>query len=196
MKTHNICFIGQTGFGKSSLVNALFGTHFNTDPLVSCTKELYTVTTIHHSSKGDKLVSIYDTPGIGEFSSNSLYQIYYNLAVSKADHIVLVVTLDRTDATSQDLLESVLPYVKNKKVKFTIAINRIDSKGVASVDDYSQWDDETNSPTASCLKHIAERRETLMVNFMKDFCFLPFEIVPVSAMKHYGLEGLKQRILK
>ena len=112
IKTYNICFLGQTGFGKSSLINELFGTAFNTDPLVSCTKELYSVSKLIETSEGERLVTVYDTPGIGEFSTNEKYQIYYDYAVSVADHIVLVVSLDRVDATSQDLLESISKYIK------------------------------------------------------------------------------------
>lgn len=197
-RTHNIIFIGQTGFGKSSLINALFGSHFNTDPLVSCTKELYSVTTIQKDSEGEFFVTVYDTPGIGEFSNNSVYQNYYNFAVSNADHIVLVVTLDRTDSTSQDLLSSIKPFLKNSKVKFTIALNRIDSNGVKNEQNYKSWDNDTNKPTDECLTKVNKRLETIKDNYGEDsdFVFLPFEIIPVSAIHNYGLQELKKRILK
>lgn len=198
MVTHNICFIGQTGFGKSSLINELFGTHFRTDPLVSCTKELYSVSVLESNSEVHRLVTIYDTPGIGEFSNNSVYQEFYNYAISLADHIVLVVTLDRTDSTSQDLLESVRPYIKNKGVKFTIALNRIDSNGVAEKNSsYVAWDDDNNRPTSKCEEHIKTRIQTIKRNYIEEIDFLPIvEIVPVCAIRKYGIAKLKQRILK
>lgn len=199
MKTYNICFLGQTGFGKSSLINALFHTSFNTDPLVSCTKELYSVTTIVNDADGERLITVYDTPGIGEFSTNSHYQAYYDLAVSCADHIVLVTTLDRTDSTSQDLLESLVPYLKNDKVRFTIALNRIDSTGTAGDSSYEPWDKDTNCPSAACMERIEARKDTLQCNFGNGkygINFLPFKIVPVCAVRNYGLEALKQRIIK
>lgn len=199
INTYNICFLGQTGFGKSSLINALFHTSFNTDPLISCTKELYSVTTLIKDVNGERLVTVYDTPGIGEFSTNSHYQAYYNLAVSLADHIVLVTTLDRTDSTSQDLLESLVPYLKNDKVKFTIALNRIDSTGIAGDSTYEPWNKETNSPSQACLKRIDARKTTLQCNFGNGeygINFLPFEVIPVCAVRSYGLETLKQRIIK
>lgn len=199
MKTYNICFLGQTGFGKSSLINALFHTSFNTDPLVSCTKELYSVTTIVNDAEGERLITVYDTPGIGEFSTNSHYQAYYDLAVSCADHIVLVTTLDRTDSTSQDLLESLVPHLKSDKVKFTIALNRIDSTGTAGDGSYEPWDKDTNSPSSACMERIEARKKTLQCNFGNGkygIEFLPFEIVPVCAVRNYGLNVLKQRIIK
>lgn len=195
MKQHNICFLGQTGYGKSSLINALFGTQFKTDPLVSCTKELYSVSKIVKIENEMTMVTVYDTPGIGEFSSNSVYQEFYNYAVERADHIVLVLTLDRTDSTSQDLLESVLPYVKNENVKFTIALNKIDSEGVGEKA-YIAWDTENNCPSDDCKTMIEERLGTIRKNYSEELTFLPFEIVPVCAMYHYGIENLKERILK
>lgn len=197
--TYNICFLGQTGFGKSSLINVLFHASFNTDPLVSCTKELYSVTTLVDDGGEKRLVTVYDTPGIGEFSNNSHYQAYYDLAVSLADHIVLVVTLDRTDATSQDLLESLAPYLKNKDVKFTIVLNRIDSTGTAGDSAYEAWDKTSNTPSQACLGRIEARKETLKCNFGNGkygIDFLPFEIIPVCAIRYYGIEALKQRLIK
>lgn len=198
LPTHNICFIGQTGFGKSSLINVLFHSSFNTDPLVACTKELYSVTTIM-DIKGEKsLVTVYDTPGIGEFSSNSQYQAYYDFAASQADHIVLVVTLDRTDATSQELLEGLTPYLKNKNVKFTIALNRIDSTGNTSNKDYEPWDRLSNIPSLDCMAKIEARKKTIYSNFDPDESgleFLPFEVIPVCAIRNYGIDTLKQRLL-
>ena len=198
MKSHTICFLGQTGFGKSSLINELFGTHFRTDPLVSCTKELYSVSVIESNNGEQSFVTVYDTPGIGEFSTNSEYQEYYNYAVSHADHIVLVVTLDRIDTTSQDLLESVRPYV-NDGTKFTIALNKIDSGGVSAKDsDAVVWDKENNRPSDKWAEFINQRIVTITENYSEsdNFCFLPIDkIVPVCAMRKYGIEELKKQIL-
>ena len=44
INSYNVCFLGRTGNGKSSLINEIWGTHFPTDPLLSCTKEMQTVT--------------------------------------------------------------------------------------------------------------------------------------------------------
>lgn len=198
MKNHTICFYGQTGFGKSSLINEVFGAHFNTDPLVACTKELYSVTiTEKDDTEGIKLITVYDTPGIGEFSSNSIYQAYYDFAASQADHVVLVVTLDRVDTTSQDLLEAIKPHLKKSNVKFTIVINRIDSTGVTDNDhSYKPWDENNNTPTEECWSRIRERFETIKNNYGKETDFLPFDIIPVCALRKYGIKELKERLLK
>lgn len=190
-RPYTIAFFGQTGFGKSSLINALFGTNFNTDPLVSCTKELYSVTTF---DKNGELVTIYDTPGIGEFSTNSQYQKFYDLAVSEADCIVLTVSLDRTDATAQELLGNLKPLLKSNHVKFVIALNRIDSNGVGgSRNDYVSWDDNTNEPTSDAQNRIDRRINTIINNY--DSIFLPFSVIPVCAIRKYGIDNLYNAII-
>lgn len=198
MKSYNICFLGQTGFGKSSLINELFGAHFRTDPLVSCTKELYSVSVIESNGDEQNFITIYDTPGIGEFSDNSKYQEYYNYAVSRANHIVLVVTLDRTDRTSQDLLESIRPYLNNG-AKFTIALNKIDSGGVGEKGcDATAWDSNNNRPSDEWAERINKRIGTIIDNYSESeyFHFLPIDkIIPVCAMRRYGIAELKKQIL-
>lgn len=189
-KPYTIVFLGQTGFGKSSLINALFGASFNTDPLVSCTKELYSVTTL--DGKGG-LITVYDTPGIGEFSTNSNYQKYYEYAVGEADCVVLTVSLDRTDATAQELLEDLKPFLKNDKVKFVIALNRIDSSGVGGAgNDYISWDKAANTPSEEAQNRINRRLKTISDNF--EDVFLPFTIVPVCAIRNFGIEELYNTI--
>ena len=132
LKSYKVCFLGRTGNGKSTLINALYGTTFQTAPLLSCTKELYTVTLMGNSPEGYDAITIYDTPGIGEFSSDSVYERFYEEAVSQADCIVLVTTLDRNDAPAQRLVICLQPLFQHRHIKFIIALNHIDSAVVAA----------------------------------------------------------------
>lgn len=193
MKPYNICFLGNTGYGKSSLINSLFGTAFSTDPIFSCTKELYSVTILNDTVSQYDAITIYDTPGIGEFSSNEPYQRFYDYAVSIADCVVLVVTLARTDSASQKLLLSLRSFLKSEDVKFVIALNHIDSGEIADDPDYVSWDKETNSPTMECLSCVDERVHEIERKFSNKF--LPFVVVPVCAVANYGTEKLKKAIL-
>lgn len=189
---YTVVFLGQTGFGKSSLINALFNARFRTDPLVSCTKELYSVTVLPPDS--GRLITVFDTPGIGEFSDNSRYGVYYDYAVSRADCVVLVVSLDRTDSTAQELLENLRPFVKDDSVKFIIAINRIDSAGVGGDSkSYLAWNDNINTPSDAARDRINRRLATVRDNF--NDIFLPFEIIPVCATRNYGIEQLYNTII-
>ena len=149
LTTYNVCFLGRTGNGKSSLINALFDTSLSTDPLVSCTKILSASTIIDDSITGYNAITLYDTPGIGEFSSEVPYQRYYEYAVNQSHCIVLVTTLDRTDAPAQRLLMLLKDFVdKNKNSKFVIAINHIDSKVTIASKDDEVWDNDKNEPSA------------------------------------------------
>ena len=196
INSYNVCFLGRTGNGKSSLINEIWGTHFPTDPLLSCTKEMQTVTKMEDVVPGYEAVSIYDTPGIGEFSSSSRYEKYYEHAVTSADCIVLVTTLDRTDAPAQRLLLRMKEFVNaNNNVKFIIALNHIDSRIVADKDNtYEPWDIENNAPSAKCMENIETRIKLIHERY--DNKFLPFEVVPVCALRKYGIEALKNAIIK
>lgn len=196
INSYNVCFLGRTGNGKSSLINEIWGTHFPTDPLLPCTKEMQTVTKMEDVVPGYEAVSIYDTPGIGEFSSSSRYEKYYEHAVTTADCIVLVTTFDRTDAPAQRLLLRMKKFVNaNKNVKFIIALNHIDSRIVADKDNtYKPWDIENNAPSAKCMENIETRIKLIHERY--DNKFLPFEVIPVCALRKYGIETLKDAIIK
>ena len=157
---------------------------------------MQTVTKMEDVVPGYEAVSIYDTPGIGEFSSSSRYEKYYEHAVTTADCIVLVTTFDRTDAPAQRLLLRMKEFVNaNKNVKFIIALNHIDSRIVADKDNtYEPWDIENNAPSAKCMENIETRIKLIHERY--DNKFLPFEVIPVCALRKYGIETLKDAIIK
>lgn len=145
---------------------------------------------------GHEAVTVYDTPGIGEFSSDSKYEKYYRHAVGLADCVVLVSTFDRTDAPVQRLLMRMKNYKDERKnVRFIVALNHIDSKIITDSDGkYVPWDEKLNVPTEECKKNIEERIAILHEKL--DGKFLPFNVVPVCAIRNYGLQELKEAILK
>lgn len=194
LRTYNVCFLGRTGNGKTSLINGMYGTNFSTDPLVSCTKEMYSVTVMNSHPKCKESTTVIDTPGIGEFSSDSKYQRYYEHAVSIADCIIIVTTFDRTDAPLQRLLMKLKPFINTKKkVKLIFALNHIDSRIIAGADNsYVPWNEDNNEPSEKCLENIEIRKSIIHNRF--DNRFLPFEVIPVCAMRGYGIELLKSKI--
>lgn len=192
LNDYKICFLGRTGNGKTTLINALYKTKFPTDPLVSCTKELYRVSILNNCPTGYDSLTVFDTPGIGEFSSNERYQKFYEAAMAESDCVILVTTFDRTDAPAQRLLQKLKPFVKDEKTKFIIALNHIDSTIIAGDKNYIPWDEKRNVPTQCCLEKISERTEILKERFHD--IFLPFKIIPVCGLRNYGIEKLKKEI--
>lgn len=197
LKTHNVCFLGRTGNGKTSLINALFDTTFPTDAHVSSTKEMYTATFMNTDVSGEKeAISAIDTPGIGEFSNNDKYYRYYEHAASVADCVVLVMTFDRTDAPSQRMILDLKDIFAQRKRKYIIALNHIDSRVVTNADNsYIPWDEESNSPSEECSKNI-ELRINILKDKFKEKIPEEFDIVPVCALRKYGIDNLKQKILQ
>ncbi len=195
LNTYNICFLGRTGNGKSSLINSLFNASLLTDPLVPCTKILSATTLLSNEVEGYNAITAFDTPGIGEFSSVVPYQRYYEYAVSQSNCIVLVTTLDRVDAPAQRLLMSLKEYIDgDKKPRFIIALNHIDSRITISSQEDVVWDELQNVPTAMRQEQINQR--TAMIKTKFEDKFLPFTVIPVCAMRGFGIVELKKEILK
>jgi predicted GTPase len=194
LQSYNVCFLGKTGYGKSTIINTLFGTNFSTDPLFSCTKELYTVTMMGNYPNNKECITIYDTPGIGEFPDDEPYQRYYEHVVGIADCIVLIVTFAKTDAPEQELLIELKPFLNaNKFQKFIIAMNHIDSSIVAMDSNYIPWDETNNEPSPECKRLIEERERIIHQKY--DGLLLPFKVVSLCAMRNYGIDNLKKEII-
>jgi uncharacterized protein len=77
-----VSVMGQTGVGKSSLVNALFGTHLQTGAVKPTTKHPQDVLTGHN---GHQLM-FWDLPGIGEGDvEDQAYLTLYRETLARSD---------------------------------------------------------------------------------------------------------------
>jgi GTP-binding protein EngB required for normal cell division len=87
-----VAIMGQTGTGKSSLINALFDTRLKTDPVRPCTKEIEHVEV--QGTDGRKL-RFYDLPGIGESEkADAQYMTQYRQMMLKSDIVLWAVHAD------------------------------------------------------------------------------------------------------
>lgn len=91
-KPLSVVVVGQTGTGKSSLLNSLFNAGFQTSDIAPCTKEVQEVAAFN--DKGEKII-FYDMPGIGESTdADSHYLSLYADRLAVADIVLWTVHCD------------------------------------------------------------------------------------------------------
>ena len=102
-----VSIMGQTGVGKSSLLNALFNTQLKTDPIRPCTKEIERI--VLRGKSGHKLW-FYDLPGIGESGkADTQYLTTYKQMLAESDIVLWAIHADnRSVAFDLDALHRIL----------------------------------------------------------------------------------------
>jgi predicted GTPase len=102
-----VSIMGQTGVGKSSLINALFNTQLKTDPIRPCTKEIERV--VLRGKSGHELW-FYDLPGIGESDkADTQYLATYRQMLMDSDIALWAIHADnRSVAFDLDALHRIL----------------------------------------------------------------------------------------
>lgn len=81
----------------------------------------------------------------------------------------------------------------NKSPKFIVALNHIDSRITIGSQEDEVWDNENNCPTEYRMAQIRQRIEIIKEKFENRF--LPLEVIPVCALRNYGIESLKKALL-
>jgi len=131
IKALNIIFIGQTGYGKSSLINKLIGEDiFETSDYKSCTKTLQSaVYFLHHKMKHENLayhLSFVDLPGIGENDqADERYLQWYKDYIKEAAIIVYLFRADKRDHTQDEFFFNKV-FDKNKSKQLICVISQAD----------------------------------------------------------------------
>ena len=197
---YKIAFMGQTGRGKSTIMNALFGTDFKIDSVKECTTCINSSTFINKDKRNHKeAFTIIDTPGIGASTDkDEIYEPYYLQTLSIADCIVWVTNMQRLDKLDQEFF---LKYKESfrPEIKYIICINQID---IISPKDLKEgemaWDIKYNRP-APILNHLLyddNGRINLVKKKLVKYLPKDCEIIPVNALYKYGLENLKNKIFE
>lgn len=194
---YKIAFVGQTRRGKSTLLNKLFGTQFDTESIVECTTRINSSTFIYNDISGRfNFLTVMDTPGLGaSLESDIDYTPYYAHVFEVADCIVWVTNMQRTDALDQKFFIRFKEQIR-PNTKIIACLNGIDKVSPHDIDESAViWDNEKNEPTPILQSLIDSRKELIRSKFSK---YIPsqFRVLETNAFTGYGLDLLKKEILK
>lgn len=177
---------GDTGVGKSSLCNALFGKDIaKISNVEACTREPQEIF-IGDTNKGG--IILVDVPGTGEDPER--HQEYIKLYESLTPELDLVLWTikadDRKYASGIDVYKKILkPNIKNCPVVFVIT-------QVDKIEPYRDWDLANNHPGSEQEKNIQ-----LKINDISDkFDISTNKIIPISANDSYNLKKLVSKVIE
>lgn len=150
-KPFRVAVIGQSGVGKSTTLNAVFGLKEYTSDIAEGTTNI--VEKIFPMRNGFNL-SIFDMPGLGcDYKMDKEYENMYAKVLPNCDVIVYIISASSKDfgEDCRILKEVVLPICNEKSIRdnLIIAINKIDTIGEMSDPNNPsyRWDITNNEPT-------------------------------------------------
>ena len=186
-KMATICVVGQTGTGKSSLVNALFGTDFAVDACRPCTKEIQSIEV--SNGEGSKL-KFYDLPGIGESEeADEAYVKQYATLALRSDVLIWVFHADNRSITSDvAALKKILAPLSRQQQqeiisKLTICLTKADLLSSPPWILVQRPDDENNGlflPSKEVEELLEAKKAYYHENFIEPFSSILVSRIPVN----------------
>lgn len=160
-----VAVIGQSGVGKSTTLNSVFGLKNYTSNLAEGTSEI--IEKIFPMRDGFNL-SLYDMPGLNnDVDKDAKYEEMYKQILPGCDVIVYVVNAHSRDfgEDCRILKEVVLPICNNNAIRdnLILAFNKIDTIGetINPKDPELKWDVVENRPTEKLKKAIKTKLEDI-----------------------------------
>lgn len=188
---------GNAGYGKTSTLNALFGSAMKTDGISPATQEIQELSVLlknipdsqfSTSNVHDVNFYVFDLPGLND-GETDYFEIYAKLLPS-VDVILWTLRAD-VKAFGSDIqtISRLIKLAPSLKSKIIIGLNFIDSVTPQN------WDFELNIPSSQQdinIKKITER----ILSVVHEKCGLEKKVtVAYSANQAYGLETLFNRLI-
>lgn len=199
-KPFRVAIIGQSGVGKSSTLNAVFGLDLPTSDIEEGTTEI--IEKIFPMRDGFNL-SIYDMPGLLQSrKKDKEYVEMYKEILPKCDVIVYIIKANSRNIGDdcRILKEIVLPICNESSVKenLIIAVNKVDiiAESFGSNDPDLIWDPISNVPSKKMLDCILKKRMDIFEKLISENLVLlnsqtaikPEQVVFYSAVWGYNLK--------
>lgn len=179
----NICVLGQTGRGKSTTINRLFGakmaeiSHYR-----ACTSSVsdYRLVTGQYMGRPTGVV-LWDVPGYGDkrLPWDAYVKLYRRMA-KRCDVVLFMLDHERTQPTDLKMFKKLRKRVSSAR-KLVVCINKADLFFPGN------WDSKNQAPSLEMTVTIAERialvAKTLGLQNRK-------QIVPISALHGWNLFAL------
>ena len=205
-KPFRVAVIGQSGVGKSTTLNAVFGLKNYTSNLAEGTTEI--VEKVFPMRDGFNL-SIYDMPGLNNDEDKDIeYEKLYKQILPGCDVIVYVINAHSRDfgEDCRIIKEVVLPICDENKIKdnLILAINKIDTIGesIDPNDPELKWDIIENVPTEKLKKAIKTRLSDIYDKLIdekllgENESLKDHQVVFYSAMFNFNLKPFVMAIAK
>ncbi|OOF17277.1 hypothetical protein BZJ17_16970 [Salinivibrio sp. IB574] len=189
IKALKIIFIGQTGYGKSSLINKLIKKDiFETSDYEACTKTLQSaVYFLHHKRKHENVayhLSFVDLPGIGENDqADEKYLQWYKGYIKEAAVIVYLFRADKRDHTQDEFFFNNV-FDKNKSKQLICVISQADK-----IEPINRALNLSNNQKKNLLKKESEIRNQSFLNFDKT------DIIHLSTHLDINIMELENKII-
>jgi hypothetical protein len=182
-----VAIFGDTGVGKSSLCNALFGKDIaKISDVEACTREPQEV--LIQNQNGNGGINLIDVPGVGEDPArHSEYLKLYKSLLPELDLIIWAIKADdRKYASAIDVYEKILePNLKNCPVVFVIT-------QVDKIEPYRDWNIKNNKP--------GKKQEDSIIRKINDissrFNTATNKIIAISSNDKYNLVELVNKVVE
>ncbi len=190
----NVLFVGATGVGKSSTINAIFNMDvatvgYSTDPETSTIQKF----------EIDNMI-LWDTPGLGDSpEKDKLYAAEIANALKAKDDdgtliidevVVLIDGSNRDMKTAYEIIENVVAPFLGENKKIVVAINQCD---VALKGRY--WNYDENQPDEQLISFL-ESKVLSVKNRIYESTGLVTQPVYYSALHHYNISKLLLAMLR